>query len=158
MSASQFLYGETELAEALGLPIRLLQKNRSKKRSAGADWALNANHVAYTTAGVGRAVQLLGPDLDGQIVDLEILLDKCRLRANGEAPEIKAIVARFFANPHLVELRLPDQTSCHVRVQTTRNLRPGMELRVTGTPATGFELAQRLPRSVREGRNHARRA
>jgi len=157
MSQLTFIYGESELAAALGLPVRMLQKNRVKKMSADADWALHGNHVAYSAAGVRRAVQLLGPELDGQIVDLETLLEKCRLRVNGERQELNATVNRFFPNPHLVEMRFPDQTTCHVRVQTTKNLRPGMVLRVASVTGGGYELAQRLPRSVREGRRgHAR--
>ena len=156
MSTSLFIYGEVELAAAVGLPVRLLQKNRAKKMDADADWALNGNRVAYSMAGVCRATELLGVDLDGQILDLETLLEKCRLRGNGEPTEVKGMVARFFANPHLVEMRLRDQTNCRVRVQTTKNLRPGMVLRLEQSAGGGWELAQRLPRSVREGRNHAR--
>jgi len=152
MSDTPFIYGEAEMAAALGLPVRLLQKNRTKKMAAGADWDLNGNRVAYSSAGAGQALQLLAYELENNPIGLPELLEKSRLRAEGELPEFNGTIKRFWPNPHLVDFELPDGSVARVRVQTTKNLRPGMTLPLTRTADGTFELAGRLPRTVLAGR------
>lgn len=162
-SSSIFIYGEQELAAELGLPASILQKNRTKKLASGTDWDLNKGRVAYSAPGAIRAVQLLteqkmfgAPTTD--LAEVEALIEKSRLLVNGELPEVDGTIARFWSNPHLVDFELPDKTIARVRVQSTKNLRAGMVLKLVKSPEGEYELAGRLPRSVREGRRHARGA
>jgi hypothetical protein len=153
---SDFVHGEAELADALGLPVKLLQKNRTRQLVQESHWGLNRGHVAYTDLGARLAVQMLSPDFEKNGgATIAVLLEKSRLRLNGELPEVAGIVHRFFPNPNLVEFKLPDDVLVNVRVQSKKNLRLGMSLRLRALPEGGYELGQRLPRSMREGRRNA---
>jgi uncharacterized protein YcgL (UPF0745 family) len=70
----------------------------------------------------------------------------------GETVPVPATISKFFGNPRLVECTLADDTRHLIMVQSKKNLRLGMTLKLAKMPDGIYELAQRLPRSVREGR------
>lgn len=152
MNGPVFEFEEGRLALALGLPDTLLQGARKKTRPKS-DWLLVDNTVMYSAAGLRRVVELAIGDADLSPDQWQDLEKKARRPLPASA--LNTIVARTFPNPHLVELTLPDKTAIRVRVQSSKALRPGMPLKVSRLPDGSYELAQRLPRTKREGRRPA---
>ena len=144
-----FLHGEAAVANALGVSPSLLQTARKKMRATG--WGTGAGGtIAYAAAALPQLVLLvtgekMAPD------ELASLIEKTRA---GDEPTIAARVWRLFRNPHVIEMQLPDATLVNVRVRHTTTLRAGEQgtvLQIKRTADGHYELAQRLPRSIRRG-------
>lgn len=162
-SADPYAYAEEALSSALGLPLELLRKNRLAHLEQVIHWNLRRGAVAYSHPGLIAALDRLWPHLQNgprPMPTITELLEKCRLPG---AQDIQnALVQRTYANPRIVDVVLPDARTVRISVQTSKNLRPGMVLRVRGVGNGAhhpvpeeYELAQRLPRTLREGRRAA---
>ncbi len=143
-----FVHGEVELAEAVGVPVRNFQKKRAKQLRQNEDWGLNVMRVAYTPLAVSRILDLV----TGRAVpagELADLLEKSLLgsgQKNGAPEPILGRISRFFPNPHLLQVTLPNDAKVNVRVKTTVNFRLGMEAPVRELESGKYELAKKLPR------------
>lgn len=153
MSADTFAHGEAELAEALGVAPALLQAARKKMRAT--EWGPGTNGaIAYTDAALPALVKLVTGE-KMSVSELGVLLEK--IRAASPAP-VPARVWRLFRNPRVIEVRLPDETLVNIRVRHTTTLRAGEQgtvLQVQKNADGGYELAQRLPRTLRRGLQQA---
>lgn len=144
---SEFLYGETELAEAAGLAAKHFQRARVKNLRQGTDWDLVALRVYYTKNATARVLELV-TQRAVPAAELTVLLEKSRLtdpKKNGAA-EIEATVSKFYLNPRLLGVKLPNGAMVNLRVRETKNFRLGMEVPVRATASGGYELARKLPR------------
>ena len=163
MSSTAFIFGEDRLARALGLPQKILQKIRARKLTQGQDWDLAHGYVAYNRAGGILLLETASPMIAPE--DRSATLEKSRLLQDDPNHTERATIVKLWPNPHLVDCQLADQTLIRIMVKTNEKLRLGMSLRVARfhpqEDPSGFwyELAQKLPRSVLEGRKeHARGA
>lgn len=147
---SAYPFSEATIAEAMGIPATVLQTARKKMRE-GEEWGLMpSGKVGFAEAALDHLVQVLGGEKIAA-EDLALLIEKTR-SANGST--VSARVTRFFRNPHVIEMELPDATKVNVWVRCTNKLRAGDQgtvLLLTRTTDGNFELAQRLPRTVRQG-------
>lgn len=146
---SAFVHGEATVAKALGVAASLLQAARKKMRAG--DWSTGPGGViAYTEAALPELVLLVtGEKMAAE--ELEALREKTRAT---DEPPVQARVWRLFRNPHVIEVQLPDATLVNIRVRHTTTLRAGEQgtvLQVKQTTDGKYELAQRLPRSIRHG-------
>lgn len=146
MSAVPFEYGEAELAQALGVATKHFQRQRVKNLRQGVEWELVNLRVAYAKNGAARILELVAPTAI-TAPELALLLEKSRLKSGEKnGGEIEAVVCRFYLNPRLMQVTLPNAAKVNVRVKETKNFRVGMEVPVRPLDNGGYELARKLPR------------
>lgn len=143
-----FCHGEMEVATATGIHVKKLQQTRIKHLKQGEHWDLCEQQVAYAPAGLAAVLE----KITGQAIEphvLALLTEKTVLsclQKNGAEP-LKATISRFFPNPHLVQIELPDGTLASLRVKTAAKFKRGMLVPVRLNDQTHvYELTRREPR------------
>lgn len=151
---TEFLYGEIELAAATGIHARVFQRLRLKELKEGSDWKLVGQKVVYGKNGLAHALEhATGEKIkkNGAVagLPLEELERRCLLPIPVDTPPQTATVERFFPNRQLlgVKLKEGDGALIHIRVNSAKNFRRGMELPLRWNETIQmFELARKLPR------------
>lgn len=140
-----FLYRESALVDATGIALKVFQRSRMASLKQGEDWATEGLHVVYAKNGLAKILELA----TGEKWPAEKMaaLEK-RLTAPAPektAPVVEGKVCKFYPNPKLLGVQLPDRL-VNILVQTTKNFRRGMAVPIRCLPNDRYELARRLPR------------
>lgn len=137
-----FPFGETEIAAATGIALKLLAKTRRQKLRQGEDWDLNGLRVAYSKTGLAAVLE----KITGRVEATEALETLTRID-HGTAPAAPGVlgtVKKFYLNPRLLGVQV-NGTLVNVRVKETKNFQMGMDVplrRIDGR----YELGRRCPR------------
>lgn len=150
---TDFLYGEIELAANTGIQARVFQRLRLDDLKEGSDWKFTTGQrVAYGKKGLALAVKLAtgeDPEKKGGVagITLDELCRRCLLPIPIEVPPVLASMYCFYPNRQLIGAKLASGQVVHIRVQTAKNFRRGMELQLRWNEADKmYELARKLPR------------
>lgn len=124
---------ETDVAVALGLPVKRLRALRAQHLNEG-EWRKEGAAVVYTPAAVACVRALLG--LAAAPTDKE----------TPPPAALTAVVTRTYSNPKIVGIRVGDKEG-RLRVRDARMFRRGMECPVRlETPPDLYVLTCRSPR------------
>lgn len=141
---------EVAVAEASGLAVKLLRKARAALQE-GPDFLKNGQKVGFTKKGLRAVLEAvsglpLREELLEEIAQRTLPEQALEEReAVAAEPDALAHVRRFYMNPRLVQIELPDKSLAPLKVRDSKNFRVGMEVPVRWNGKV-WELTRRLPR------------
>lgn len=149
---TEFTEKESSLSRSMGIPRGSLREARSKLLE-GTDWAMVNNAVMYSETGMKRLERVLtgkteyGPTAHaekatGPVNDSDAAL------VHAPAPPVqkKCVVTSVTRNRQILMANI-DEKDCRVRVRSSENFVPGMELTVHHIDEDLYEFIGRCPRA-----------